>query len=445
MTVRWMKRAGSAAIVAALSVAGTGAVSPACAGEFNVIDYGAVCDDPLQDSTPSFQAALNAAASVNGGTVWVPRCRFWFDGSLAMGNGVALAGQGIGPYDPYWYPSAFTQGPTLMPRASTASGPAFISINGTSSAVQNLLFYYPEQAGPLDAVPDVYPPTLLVRGTSKITGCLFVNSYIAIHVMVGRVFLEKLHIGGLKNDIIVDTAPDLVRISQVTMSIFWDFGLAPPQALDYWVLQNGTGITSYLADSLSIHDINIHFRNVGIAFRNSPVVYGGTTYGKASDVDLDSVNYGVVAEALNTHAGFQFTNLNVGPEIFGGHMIWLKTGGVPPHAPKMVVTGGSTRANWQQTLRVDAGTLIVRDIIGLNPIGHLPALGIRAPTLPTSGVPYVSNLPTDGRVTISGGSVSDVLIGGQSTGLTSGMFEVAPGEAISVIYSSPPTWQWFLK
>jgi hypothetical protein len=93
---------------------------------------------------------------------------------------------------------------------------------------------------------------------------------------------------------------------------------------------------------------------------------------------------------------------------------------------------------------VDAGTLVVRDVIGLNPIGHLPALGIRPPQLPDSGVAYVSNMPAEARVAISGGTVLDVRIGGQSTGLTSGMFPLSPGESIAVVYSSPPVWRWFL-
>jgi hypothetical protein len=442
--MQWKQRP-SAAFVAAVAIVGFATVIPADGGDFNVLDFGAVCDDPASDSTPGFQAALNAAAAANGGTVWVPHCRFWFDGNLVMGNGVALAGTGVGPYDPFWYPSAFTQGPTLLPKSSTSAGPAFISVNGTNSAVQNLIFFYPEQAPPWASEPDVYPPTLLVSGASKITGCLFPNSYIAIHVMVGRVFLEKLHIGSYKNDIIVDNAFDIVRISQVTAGIFSGYGMVPPTPIDLWALENGTGITSYKADSLSIHDVLVHFRNIGIAFLDSPTVYGGTTYGKGSDIDLDSVRYGVVAKALNVQAGFQFTNLTVGPHVSGDHMIWLQQGAVPPHTPRIVVNGGSARGLWQQVLRVDAGTLRVRDIVGLNPIGRLPALGIRAPTLPDSGVTYVSNLPAEGRVMISGGSVSDVRIGGQSTGLTSGMFLLSPGESIAVVYSSPPAWSWFLN
>jgi len=57
----------------------------------------------------------------------------------------------------------------------------------------------------------------------------------------------------------------------------------------------------------------------------------------------------------------------------------------------------------------------------------------------------VSNMPTVARVSISGGSVQDVRIGGQSTGLTSGIFEVLPGESIAVTYTSAPTWGWDLE
>jgi len=442
--MRWMKHAATVAVASLAVLAGTTAVS-AGVGEYNVLDFGAVCDDPSQDSTPSFQAAINTAAAADGGMVWVPRCRFWFDGNLVIHHGVELVGRGVGPPDPFWYPSAFTQGPTLMPRATTASGLAFITVAGTNTAVQNLLFFYPDQVGPLGLQPDFYPPTLLITGPSKISGCTFVNSYTAIHVKVGRVYLERLHVGGFKHDIIVDNAADVVRISEVIMSIFWDYGLPWPQPIDHWVLQHGTGITSYKVDSLSIHDILIHYRNTGIAFLNSPTVYGGVTYGKASDIDIDGVNYGVIADALYHNVGFQFTNLNVGSEISGTHMIWLREGAVPPHTPRIVVNGGSTRNEWQKPLRVDAGTLVVHDVIGLNPIGHLPAAGIRAPTLPASGVPYVSRLPANARVTISGGSVLDVQIGGHSTGLTSGMFPLAPAESITVFYSSPPSWDWFLN
>jgi hypothetical protein len=123
-------------------------------------------------------------------------------------------------------------------------------------------------------------------------------------------------------------------------------------------------------------------------------------------------------------------------------MIWLPAGGA--HPPQVVVEGGVAWAFGPEPLQVEAGTLIVHDMVGLNPIGRLPALGIAAPTLPASGVPYVSSMPADAQVDISGGAVQDVRIDGQSTGLTSGNVAVAPGQSIAVVYTSAPTWAWLL-
>jgi hypothetical protein len=356
-----------------------------------------------------------------------------------------LAGAGVGPYDPYPDPSTTSAAPTLLPMST--SGPAFISIAGWNSALQNILIHYPNQVRP-DAPggdtggPIVYPPTVLVRGPSKIFGCSFDNSYIGIQVDVGRVYLENLHIGGYKNDIIIDHTEDFVHLSHITTSVFWDtsLGLGFPQPIDTWVANNSVALTSYRMDALSIEDFDVFWRGTGIAFLDSPHGYG-TTYGSASNLDLEVVNYGVIAESLNQIVAFQFTNLSVGSD--NGVVIWMPPGGA--HPPHVVVEGGVAWGFGPQPLKVEAGILRVRDMVGLNPIGHLPVLGIAAPLLPPSGIPYVSSMPADARVSISGGSVQDVLIEGQSTGLTSGMFEIAPNESIAVVYASTPTWNWFLE
>jgi hypothetical protein len=321
---------------------------------------------------------------------------------------------------------------------------------GPNIAVQNLLFHYPNQVRPdasgvATSGPTVYPPTVLAAATAKIFGCTFDNSYVAIQVRAGRVFLENLHIGAMKNDIVIDNSQDFVRVSHVTISVFWDIALSLgfPQPLDTWVVNNGTAITSYRMDSLALEDIGVYWRNTGIALLDSPAGFG-MTYGRASDIDIDSVYYGVIAKSVRSSVGFLFTNLVVGPPPGPGtNMIWLPAGGA--ETPHVVVEGGSTRGSWTQALKVEAGTLRVRDIVGLSPIGRLPALGINSPALPSSGIPYFSSLPAEARVSISGGTVQDVQIGGQSTGLTSGIFEISPGESIAVVYTVPPAWNWFLK
>jgi Pectate lyase superfamily protein len=411
-------------------------------GFFNVLDFGAKADDPSFDNTSSFQSALDAASSAGGGTVWVPVGRFSFLGSLSINGSAALAGVGTGPYDVYGDPSTTTQAPTLLPTSTT--GPAFISLGG--GTLQNVLIHYPNQVRPdapnvAAAGPNVYPPTVLVFGPAKIFGCSFDNSYVAIQVMAGRTYLENLQIGGYKNDIVIDHTEDFVHISHITTSVFWDtsLGLNFPEPIDTWVANNSVALTSYRMDALDLLDFDVFWRNTGIAFLDSPEGYG-TTYGSASNLDLEVVQYGVIAKSLNPIVAFNFSNLSVGGA--SGAMIWLPAGGAQP--PHVVVEGGVTWSFGPEPLKVENGILEVHDIVGINPIGRLPALGIAAPALPPSGVPYVSNLPADTQVSISGGSVQDVRIGGQSTGLTSGNFSVAPGQSIAVVYTSAPTWNWFL-
>jgi hypothetical protein len=424
-----------------------GPVGPPGTGEtpgfFNVLDFGAEPDTPTFDNTSSFQRALDAASNAGGGTVWVPVGRFWFSGNLSIHGYVSMVGAGIGPYDVGQDPSTATVAPTLLPTSTT--GAAFIDLGGV--ALQNILFHYPNQVRP-DAPnvattgPIVYPPTVLVSGLSKVFGCTFDNSYVAIQVMGGRIYLENLQIGGYKNDIVIDHAYDFVHIDHITTSVFWDtsLGLGFPQPIDTWVANNSVALTSYRMDALSIEDFDVFWRNTGIALLDSPQGYGAT-YGTASNLDLEVVEYGVIAKSTNQIVAFEFTNLSVGTDT--GVVIWLPAGGAQP--PHVVVEGGVAWEFGPEPVKVEAGTLRIRDMVNINPIGGLPALGIAAPVLPPSGIPYVSSMPADAQVYISGGSVQDVLIGGQSTGVTSGNFAVGPGQSITVVYTSAPTWSWFLN
>jgi hypothetical protein len=352
----------------------------------------------------------------------------------------------VGPYDPYTDPSVTTVAPTLLPTSIT--GTAFITLEG-NAALQNILIHYPNQIRP-DAPdagttgPIIYPPTVLVVDRGKVLGSTFDNSYVAIRVMGGRTILENLHLGGYKNDIVIDHAEDFVHISHIMISVFWEtsLGLGFPQPIDTWVANNSVALTSYRMDDLNLSDFDVFWRNTGIAFLDSPDGYGATC-GVASNLDLEVVQFGVIAKSINSIVAFNFSNLAVGlwPGA-SGVMIWLPAGGAQP--PRVVVEGGVTWSFGPEPLKVENGILEVHDIVGINPIGRLPALGIAAPTLPASGVAYVSSMPADAQVSISGGSVQDVLIGGQSTGLTSGNFAVAPGQSIAVVYTSAPTWDWFL-
>jgi hypothetical protein len=78
--------------------------------------------------------------------------------------------------------------------------------------------------------------------------------------------------------------------------------------------------------------------------------------------------------------------------------------------------------------------------VGYNPVGN-----VTAPTMPSSGSAQTNPFGSDAYVTVTGGTVSAIAIGGVSTGLTSGSFLVPWNQTITITYSAAPTWKWFLS
>ena len=74
---------------------------------------------------------------------------------------------------------------------------------------------------------------------------------------------------------------------------------------------------------------------------------------------------------------------------------------------------------------------------GFNPVGLLSG-----PSVGTSGVAVTNPWGVPATVYVTGGTVTDVAINGNATGLTSGAFRLGPGQSITLTYSSAPTWTW---
>lgn len=75
---------------------------------------------------------------------------------------------------------------------------------------------------------------------------------------------------------------------------------------------------------------------------------------------------------------------------------------------------------------------------GYNPVG-----AVSSPAVPSSGTSLPNPFSVSMRVFIDGGTVSAVAINGVTTGQTSGVFLLEPGETITLTYSAVPTWTWF--
>ena len=74
---------------------------------------------------------------------------------------------------------------------------------------------------------------------------------------------------------------------------------------------------------------------------------------------------------------------------------------------------------------------------GFNPVGLLSG-----PSVGTSGVPTVNPWGIPVTIYVTGGTVSNIAINGNATGLTSGMFRLGPSQSITISYSGAPTWTW---
>lgn len=75
---------------------------------------------------------------------------------------------------------------------------------------------------------------------------------------------------------------------------------------------------------------------------------------------------------------------------------------------------------------------------GYNPLGSLAAPGV-----PASGTAQQNDRTVDCMVLVTGGTVSNVALGGVNTGQTSGWFRVPALQTITLTYTVAPTWAWY--
>lgn len=68
---------------------------------------------------------------------------------------------------------------------------------------------------------------------------------------------------------------------------------------------------------------------------------------------------------------------------------------------------------------------------------------ITTPGFPSSNTPVTNTYNVPVLVTITGGTLTNVLVGGTSVGTTAGTYTVPAGSTIAVTYTVAPTWNWF--
>ena len=316
----------------------------AVAGAFPVASFGAR-GDAKTDDTAAIQSAINAASAAGGGSVLLGVARYFTSGRLVIPAGVVLCGTVEGPFDPPAVnPAVTTIAPTLL--ITNTAGP-FLTLQGVGAGVTDLIFHYPNQVKSSAAAPNVYPYTILVTAPgTKIARSTVTNAYDFLDIEVGRVMAQNLFIGAFHTGINIDHAQDHVTLRNILNQVFWDIveGAPVPTQIDNWVTANGTGLVAGRVDSLEIHDFFVFVRFTGILLTDSSDQSQNPRcgYGTGSDIDLDTVRYGIVVNASQS-PGYKFTNTNIGAYLGGLAAVQVGSGSLPP---KIAIIGGENRGNW---------------------------------------------------------------------------------------------------
>ena len=104
--------------------------------------------------------------------------------------------------------------------------------------------------------------------------------------------------------------------------------------------------------------------------------------------------------------------------------------------PALIEQTGIKQSAHQRGFGLRAGSMKFTSLFEQTP-------AITTPGMPATNTPVTSTYNVPVQVTITGGTLTNVLVNGTSAGTTAGTYTVPPFGMIAIVYSVAPTWNWF--
>lgn len=262
------------------------------------VRYFGAAGDGKTDDTAAFKDAVAYAASLGGGTVFVPEGRYAITSFLDIPTSVSLVGE--------LEPGGSVKGSVLCAYygKNDEGAESFIRL-GQGSSFRNFAIYYPEQcfAG---GKPIPYPYTIEQTGVEgvDIENIVLVNSYNGIDFGEGNDSLQTVrHLYGtpLNSGYIMNACWDIARIENIRFSPeYWlnsGFENIPDaETLKKYMLANTVGMTVQRVDWTYFADIGITGCYIGLKFASSA---DGAPNGHIYGLNLSGCFYGLYADSVS--------------------------------------------------------------------------------------------------------------------------------------------------